>query len=436
MSRRAKRVPETVEIVGLTHDGRGVARTDGKTLFVDGALPGETVEAVRLRRRKTHDEGRVLSLLVSAANRVEPMCPRFDVCGGCSLQHLAAPAQLAAKEKVLLDNLERIGNVSPEKVLPAAHGPGAGYRRRARLGVRWVEGKGRALVGFRERFSSFIADVEFCPVLAPPADRLILPLSDLIGSLSLRKRIPQVEISVADNATALVFRLLDEPTENDLHAIRRFRDRHDVDIYLQRGGIDTVTPLDERCKPLMYGLPDFGLEYRFLPTDFIQVNADVNRRMVGCASDLMEIEPGWKVLDLFCGLGNFSLPLAKLGALVTGVDGDAELIERARHNARRNGIDTAAFFVANLFEDCRDLPWARCAYDAVLLDPPRSGAREILPVVAGARQIVYVSCHPGTLARDTGTLVGEYGYRLARAGVLDMFPHTAHVESIAMFVRD
>lgn len=436
MGRRAERRPETVQIVDLTHDGRGVARTEGKTLFVDGALPGEKVEAVRLRKRRTYDEGKVVSLLVPAADRVSPPCPRFDICGGCSLQHLAEQSQLLAKEKVLLDKLRRIGEVEPGTLFPAIHGPGVGYRRRARLGVRWVEGKGRALVGFRERFSSFIADIECCPVLAPPADRLILPLSGLIGSLSLRQRLPQVEVSVADNRTALVFRVLQDPTEADLDALRVFRESYEVDVYLQRGGVDTIMPLDGEFTPLVYRLPDFDLEYRFVPTDFIQVNGEMNRKMVARAVELLAVGPGDRVLDLFCGLGNFTLPLARSGAAVTGVEGDAALVARARENASRNGVDRVEFIVANLFDDYSELEWAPRPYDAVLLDPPRTGARDILPLVATAGRLVYVSCHPGTLARDAGMLVHELGYRLEGAGVMDMFPHTAHVESIALFTRD
>mgnify|MGYP001603647609 CR=1 FL=1 len=436
MSRRPKRPPETVDIVDLTHDGRGVARTDGKTLFVDGALPGETVEAVRLRKRKTHDEGKVLNLLVSAAERVEPACPWFQICGGCSLQHLDGSAQLAAKEKVLLDNLLRIGGVEPRKIYPPIHGPALGYRRRARLGVRWVEGKGRALVGFRERFSSFIADIEYCPVLAPPADDLIQPLSRLVSGLSLKKRLPQIEVSIGDNRTALVFRILEDPTDRDLDSLRQFRIAHGVDVYLQRGGVDTIAALDGVAAPLVYHLPEFGLEYRFLPTDFIQINAAINRQMVSRVTELLGLEPAWRVLDLFSGLGNFSLPMARRTATVTALEGDESLVARARENAGLNGIDSAEFHVANLFEECRDLPWAAGPYDAVLLDPPRSGARQILPVVDGARRIAYVSCHPGTLARDAGILVGDYGYRLEGAGVIDMFPNTAHVESMALFIRD
>jgi len=436
MSKRIDPAPETLRIIDLTHDGRGVARSEGKTLFVDGGLPGETVEAVRFKRRRTHDEARVIHLLVTAADRVDPPCPHFPTCGGCSLQHLAESAQLAAKEKVLLDNLQRIGDVAPRTVFPAVHGPGTGYRRRARLGVRWVAGKGRALVGFRERFSSFIADIGCCPVLAPPADRLIQPLSELIGSLSLRRRLPQVEISVADNRTALVFRVLEDPTPADLDAFRRFRERYDLDVYLQPGGVETVSPLDGIATPLMFNLPEFDLAYRFLPTDFIQVNGDINRKMVTRALELMDVQSGWRVLDLFCGLGNFTLPLAGRAATVVGVEGEAALVERARENSTLNGVANAQFHVANLFEDCSGLPWARQDYEAVLIDPPRSGAREILPVAARARRIVYVSCHPGSLARDAGILVNDHGFRLAGVGVMDMFPHTAHVESIALFTRE
>lgn len=436
MRKRIESAPETFRIIDLTHDGRGVARSDGKTLFVEGGLPGEMVEAVRVKRRRTHDEARVVSLLQTADDRIDPACPFFQSCGGCSLQHLSAAAQLAAKEKVLLDNLQGIGDVVPDTVFPAVQGPGLGYRRRARLGVRWVEGKGRALVGFRERFSSFIADIDSCPVLAPPVDRLIQPLSKLIGSLSVKRRLPQIEVSVADNRTALIFRVLDEPTAADLDAFREFRERYNLDVYLQRGGVATVAALDGVSTPLSYCLPELDVTYRFRPTDFIQINGYINRRMVVRAVELMEVQPGWRVLDLFCGLGNFAIPLARQGAEVVGVEGAPALVERARENARLNGMSDVEFHVADLFDDCTGLPWARHAPDAALIDPPRSGAREILGVASGARRIVYVSCHPGSLARDAALLVREHDFRLAGAGVMDMFPHTAHVESIALFVRD
>ncbi len=437
MSRRAERVPERVEIIDLTHDGRGVARTDGKTLFVSDALPGETVMAVRMKRRRSHDEARLVEVLAPAKNRVSPVCEFFGVCGGCILQHLDGDAQVAAKQRTLAEHLRESGGIEPDTFFAPIRAEPGGYRRRARLGVRYVEGKGRVLVGFRERFTSYIADVDACPVLASPADRLILPLADLIGQLTLRSRIPQVELTVADNRTALVFRVLDPPTDADLEAFRAFRRKFDVDVYLQPGGLDTVEPLDGECRPLHYALPEFGLELGVGPTDFLQVNAGVNRQLVSRAVKLVSADGGARVLDLFCGLGNFTLPLARAAGAVVGVEGDRALVDRAGRNAAANGIANASFHVADLFGDCAAEGWAAAAYDAVLLDPPRAGARQILPVVAasGARRVVYVSCNPTSLARDAGILVGEYGYRLEGAGVVDMFPHTTHLESIALFTR-
>ena len=431
--------PEEVTIIDLSHDGRGVARSDGKTLFVDGGLTGETVEILRLRRRRHHDEGRVINVLEAAADRVEPICAHFGVCGGCSLQHLSPHGQLEAKQKVLLENLERIGKVRPESTFAPLTGPVSGYRRRARLGVRYVQKKGRVLVGFRERAKSYVADLDACPVLTAPAGDLIQPLAELIGGLSIRRRLAQVEVCVADNRSAFVLRVLDPPENDDLEQMRAFERTHDVDLYLQPKGPDTVRALSETAAELHFRLPEFDLDFHFLPTDFIQVNAELNRSMVSRAMTLLAPKPGQRILDLFCGLGNFTLPIARLGASVAGVEGDAALIRRARDNAERNGLDgLAEFHVANLFEDCVGLPWLDQAADAVFLDPPRAGAQEILPAVAGtgAGRIVYVSCHPGTLARDAGTLVEEFGFHLRGAGVMDMFPHTAHVESIALFERD
>jgi 23S rRNA (uracil1939-C5)-methyltransferase len=439
MRAAARPEPEQVKIVDLSHDGRGVARSDGKTLFIDGGLIGETVEILRSRRRRHHDEGRVINVLEAATDRVAPICAHFGVCGGCSLQHLSAPGQLESKQKVLLENLERIGKVRPESTFAPLTGPVSGYRRRARLGVRYVQKKGRVLVGFRERAKSYVADLDACPVLAPPAGDLIRPLAELIGSLSIRRRLAQVEVCVADNRSAFVLRVLDPPCDDDLEQMRAFERAHDVDLYLQPKGPDTVRPLSETAAELHFCLPEFDLDFRFLPTDFIQVNAELNRKMVSLAMALLAPEPGQRILDLFCGLGNFTLPIARLGASVVGVEGDAALIRRARANAGHNGLDELVeFHVANLFEDCGGLPWLDQAADAVFLDPPRAGAQEILPAVAGtgARRVVYVSCHPGTLARDAGTLVEEFGFYLRGAGVMDMFPHTAHVESIALFERD
>ncbi|MGB5209812.1 MAG: 23S rRNA (uracil(1939)-C(5))-methyltransferase RlmD [Gammaproteobacteria bacterium] len=431
-------IPEQVTIIDLSHDGRGVARCDGKTLFVDGGLTGETVEILRIRRRRHHDEGRVVNVLDAAADRVAPVCAHFGVCGGCTLQHLSADGQLEAKQKVLLENLERIGKVCPGSVFAPLSGPDSAYRRRARLGVRYVQKKGRVLVGFRERAKSFVADLDACPVLAKPAGDLIQPLAELIGSLTIRRRLAQVEVCIADNRCAFVLRVLDPPSDADLEQMRAFELAHDIDLYLQPKGPDSIRPLSESARDLHYRLPEFDLDFRFLPTDFIQVNAELNRKMVSRAMALLAPAPGQRIVDLFCGLGNFSLPIARLGAQVVGVEGDAALVRRARENARSNGLDSLAeFHVANLFEDCTGLGWLDQAADSVFLDPPRAGAQEILPAVArtGARRIVYVSCHPATLARDAGTLVNELGFDLRGAGVMDMFPHTAHVESIALFER-
>lgn len=431
------REPETVRIVDLSRDGRGVAGTEGKTLFVDGALPGETASVLRMRRRRRFDEARVENVLDASPDRVEPVCAHFGRCGGCSLQHLAPRAQLEAKYRMLEENLRREGGTEPATRFEALAGPSWGYRRRARLGVRYVAKKGRVLVGFSERYKPYVADLDGCPVLSPPAGELIRPLADMVGQLSISTRLPQIEVSVADNRTALVLRVLDAPTPEDRMVLASFQSRHDVDIYLQPGGIDTVTPLAGAATPLSYRLPEFDLEFEFLPTDFIQVNADLNAIMVERAIELLEIGPGVRVLDLFCGLGNFSLPMARRGAIVTGVEGTAGLVDRARQNARRNRLAGVSFYTADLSADCSAESWSDDSYDAVLLDPPRAGAERVLPLIAStsARKIVYVSCNPETLGRDVGRLIGEHGYRLEGAGVMDMFPHTTHIESIALLEK-
>jgi 23S rRNA (uracil1939-C5)-methyltransferase len=436
MNARRVAEPETVEIIDLSDDGRGVAHPPGKVLFVHGALPGETVRVMRGRRRRGYDEARVDAVLEPAAERVSPGCVHFDVCGGCSLQHLAPASQRELKQRRLLRLFDDAG-VAPESVFdPIAAEPWR-YRRRARLGVRYVAGKGRVLVGFRERFKPYIAVLDSCPVLAPPADGLLTPLGELIGSLSIYNRLPQVEVCVADERTALVLRVLDPPTDEDRAALRAFEAEQDVDVWLQSGGPDTIRPLGPEPPDLSYRLSDFDLEFCFGPTDFIQVNAAVNARMVVRAIELLAPAAGDRVLDLFCGIGNFSLALARAGAHVTGVELAAPLVARARSNARRNGIDSARFEVADLFRDEGDWDWAGRPYDAVLLDPARAGAGPALGAVAGtgAGRVVYVSCNPETLATDAAVLVRDHGFRLAGAGVIDMFPHTAHLESIALFER-
>ena len=432
---KPKVAPETALIASLDHDGRGVTRIDGKAVFVDGALPGELVRLQRVRKRRRHDEAVVIEVLTPAPERVTPRCAHFGTCGGCSLQHLAHESQLAAKGRVVADELARIGGVQPGRWLPPLSGPAWSYRRRARLGCKFVDKKERVFVGFRERGSPLLADLHRCEVLAEPAGGLIADLADLVGGLELYRRIAQIEVAVADNVTALVLRVLDTPPAADLAALRDFEERHGIELYLQSGGLETVTPLSPPATPLRYELDGLAAGIEFAPTDFIQVNGELNRRMIGRAIELLEPEPGDQALDLFCGLGNFSLPLALRVATVKGVEGDAALVARAQSNAVRNGIGNVGFHAANLAADVSQAPWARQPYDLVLLDPPRVGAREMLPVIAACRprRIVYVSCHAGTLARDAGILVQEHGYRLSAAGIMDMFPHTSHVESIALF---
>jgi 23S rRNA (uracil1939-C5)-methyltransferase len=427
--------PEIADIVSLDHEGRGVTRIGGKAVFVNGALPGETVRLQRTRKRRRHDEAAVIEVLKPAPDRVVPRCAHFGICGGCSLQHLAHPAQLAAKAAIVAEELARIGGVEPGRWLPPLSGPVWSYRRRARLGCKFVDKKERVFVGFRERGSPLLADLRQCEVLAEPAGRLIAELATLVGGLELRRRVAQIEVAVADNVTALVLRVLDAPPAADLANLREFEQRHGVELYLQSGGLDTVTPLSPPATPLRYELDGLAAGIEFAPTDFVQVNGELNRRMIARALELLEPGPGDTALDLFCGLGNFSLPLALKVAAVTGVEGDAALVARARANAGRNAIGNAEFHAANLAADVSQASWAKGRYDLVLLDPPRVGAREVLPVIAacGPRRIVYVSCHAGTLARDAGILVQEHGYRLAAAGIMDMFPHTSHVESIALF---
>ncbi len=434
----AKAVIETAEVVDLDDEGRGVARVQGKAVFITDALPGEQVEFVRLRQHRNFDEARLQSIVTRASDRVEPPCEHFGVCGGCALQHLAPERQIEFKERQLLQALTRIGQVAPAQVLPPLRGGSLNYRRRARLGVRWVPKKNRALVGFRERNSKFLADIRRCWVLKSPADQLVGALSDLITTLQIRDRLPQIELSVADNATALVFRVLSPPGDADLEKLQQFGRDHQVQIFLQPRGYDSIFALAPPVAPLTYRLPEFAVELIFEPFDFVQIHGALNEQMVSQALRLLELRPEHRVLDLFCGLGNFSLPLARRAADVVGVEGESGLVERARANAIHNGLQNVNFVTANLFEAAQHGPWSTQRFDRVLIDPPRAGAREILPWVAqcGASRVVYVSCHPGSLARDAGILVKEHGFRLVAAGVMDMFAHTTHVESMAVFERE
>jgi 23S rRNA (uracil1939-C5)-methyltransferase len=426
------------DIIDLSHDGRGVARVQGKATFVTRALPGERVRARVTRRRRSFDEAQTLEVLRASPDRIEPRCAHFDACGGCALQHMAPAAQIRAKQRVLLENLERIGHVVPESVLPPLAAAPWGYRRKARLSVRWVAKKGRVLVGFREEDSRFVADIGRCEVLVPEVGERIGAISDLLQTLDARQSIAQIEVAAGDAQTALVFRNLAPLGAPDLERLRVFARQTGLAVMLQPGGVDSVTALEPSEVDLHYALPGHGLRLDFLPLDFVQVNAAMNAAMVDQALDLLAPEPGERVLDLFSGLGNFTLPLARRAAHVTGVEGETGLVARAMANARRNGLEERVeMYVANLAEDQRDAPWARRDYDRLLLDPPRSGAEAVFDYLPGksVSRVLYVSCHPGSLARDAGILVRRYGFRLAQAGVMDMFPHTGHVESIALFER-
>lgn len=436
MSRRLPRGAFELEVGDLADDGRGIGRIEGKAVFVDGALPDERIRFEYRRRRSRHDEGSLLEVLHASSQRVQPPCPHFGVCGGCSLQHLDAQSQLLRKQSGLLESLRRIGGVVPQALLPPVTGPLWHYRRRARLGVKDVPRKGRVLVGFRERHAPYVTDMRLCEVLDQRLAGMLETLSELVAKLSVRRRLPQIDVAAGDGAVALAFRVLDPPSVNDLWHLQAFARHHDVQVYLQPGGPDTLSRLAPTdAPPLSYRLPEWELEMQFQPGQFIQVNASVNRKLIALALDLLAPGPESQVLDLFCGLGNFSLPLARRAARVVAVEGDAELVSWAGRNAQTNAIHNVEFQQANLMEENHSWSWNRPHYDGVLLDPPRSGAVEVLPIVAamGPRRIVYVSCHPGTLARDAALLVERFGFQLQAAGVLDMFPHTTHVESIALF---
>lgn len=434
MRRRLSGAPETGRVESLNHDGAGVVRA-GKTVFVAGALPGELVSFIRRRAHRQYDEAELTAVLEPSAARVTPRCVHFGVCGGCALQHLDGAAQLAIKEQQLRETLERVGKVTPRQWLAPLTGPEWRYRRRARLGARYVRARERSLVGFRERLSTHVAALTRCEVLSAPVDSLIEPLSALLSALSIRERVPQVEVSVGDEIVVLVLRVLDAPSAADRQLLLDFERAHGVRLYLQTGGLATVQPLREPAALLDYALPDFGLRLKFLPSDFIQVNGPLNRALVSRVVELLELDAASRVLDLYCGLGNFTLAVARRAAAVVGVEGDAGLVARAADNATAHGIGNARFHAANLAGSGLDTAsWAEGPYSHVLLDPPRVGAQELLPTLArlAPRRLVYVSCHPGSLARDLGELVHSHGFELLAAGVADMFPHTAHVESLAV----
>ncbi|MGO1691393.1 MAG: 23S rRNA (uracil(1939)-C(5))-methyltransferase RlmD [Marinobacter sp.] len=447
MSRRRRKVlptePVRCDVETLSHDGRGIARQDGKVLFVDGALPGEKVMAKVVSTRSKFDELRTLEVLESAPDRQAPPCEFADLCGGCSLQHMSSDAQIRFKENTLREQFAHFGGIEPEEwIAPLRPDNTLGYRRKARMGVRYVRARESVLVGFREKRNSFLTDIDRCVVLDPRIGERIVPLRELLHSMDAYARIPQVEVACGDDTAAMVFRNMEDLSSSDREKLIGFGQAHDLHIYLQPKGPDTVHRIwpessgrdDER---LSYRLDAFDLTMKFHPMDFTQVNADINKTMVNRAVEWLDVQPGERVLDLFCGLGNFTLPLARKGGQVVGVEGDDAMVVRGRENAELNGLENVSFHGADLHGDFTGQSWAKEGFDKILIDPPRSGAEDICKYLTafGARSIVYVSCNPATLARDAGVMARN-GYRLVRAGVMDMFPHTTHVESIALFELD
>jgi 23S rRNA (uracil1939-C5)-methyltransferase len=431
-----------VTVASLDQEGRGIARVDGKATFIEGALPGEIVTITTLKRKPTYELARAETIVKANPARVDPRCPHFGVCGGCSLQHFDAGAQVAAKQRTLEDTLWHLGRVRAALLLPPIHGPDWRYRYRARLSVRHVEKKGGVLVGFHERKSSFVADMTSCAILPRRISDLLPALRGLIGGLTVRDRLPQIELAVGDGADevyVLVLRILEPLASSDEAALAAFADRHGVQFFLQPGGPATAAPLQPGGPRLAYALPEFDLVFPFSPTEFTQVNPAINRVLVRRAIAMLDPRSGERIADFFCGIGNFTLPIARRGAAVVGIEGNLALVRRAEEIAALNALsELASFRSMNLFEATPEEIEALGPLDKILIDPPREGAVALAKALPGdgpPRRIVYVSCNPATLARDAAVLVHAHGYELAAAGVVNMFPHTAHVESIAMFAR-
>ena len=428
----------TVE--SLTLEGDGVSRVDGKVYFVNGGLPGETVEFEVMRNRRKHGHAKLTNILETAqdSGRVESDCDYFGVCGGCSMRHYHKERQIEAKQQALMDAFERIGKVSPENIMPPIIGDWLHYRRKARLGIRYVEKKGGALVGFREKNNSFITALDQCLTLTKPISDLLPGLAHLVNQLSVKQKLPQIEVAQGDNQISLVFRHLDPLTDSDIELISAFSKTNQIQSYLQSKGLDSIRPLyPEQPEELFYELEQFGCRYYFSPTDFVQVNAQMNQLLVSKAIEFLDIQPGDEILDLYCGLGNFSLPLALQCKHVLGVEGDKRLVEKAKRNAEHNNVTNIDFELQDLSDESADFSWLSNKFNKILLDPARSGAALMCQQLAKLKplKIVYISCNPATLARDAEILVQQGGYVLKQAGIANMFPHTAHIESIAIFER-
>jgi len=445
--------PVEVMIESLSPEGRGVAHIDDKAIFISGALPGEKVTFIYTSSRKSHAEGKVEEVLEASPDRVEPKCEHYAICGGCSLQHLSSEAQIKYKQQSMLDSLKHIGNVEPQEVFDAMTGDVWAYRRKARLGVKYVFKKGKVLVGFRERHGGFLAEMDSCEVLHEAIGKKLHLFQEMIYEMDSRDSTPQIEVAVGDELStaqegsniALIVRHLKDLSEKDTTMWIAFGKEHNFQIYLQPKGPTTVhriypKPSETQGADLFYEHPKFKTKVHFGPQDFFQVNTSINRQMVLRAVELLQLTGKERVLDLFCGLGNFTLPIALNAEHVTGVEGDLVMVNRAKETAKANGIENTDYFACNLMDTeqaLRAQPWLKKEYDYILLDPPRSGAKEIIEQFKKlkAKRIVYVSCHPATLARDAGELVNTHGYTLLGAGVMDMFPQTAHVESIAVFEK-
>ena len=493
-------LPATIE--SLDQEGRGVAHNEGKTIFIDGALPNEKVTYQSQRIKPSYEVANVVEMLQASSERVMPKCPHYGLCGGCKLQHMDASAQVTAKQQMLEADLWHIGKVRAETMLPPLHGPTWGYRHKARLSVKYVQKKERVLVGFNEKGTRFVADMNSCEVLVPEVSALIAPLQAMIVELSIRDKLPQIELAVGEGSViVLILRIMDVLTENDESLLKAFADNHNVQIWTQTKGPDTIKPFwpdatqlaahtsKGHGAQLKYSLSEFDLTYPFNPNEFTQVNPQINQQMVHSAMQLLQPKEGEKIADFFCGIGNFTLPIARSGASVLGLEGLSNLVDRANESAALNNINNTTFGVADLFKITEESLLKLGKFDKWLIDPPRDGAFELVkaladvPVVRQAHHereatikhereatinheqettegqewdtlmtvrpelvvgqvnnnpssIVYISCNPATLARDAGILVNEKGYKLVSAGVINMFPHTAHVESIALFERN
>lgn len=425
-------------VESLSHDGRGIAHINGKIVFLENALPHEKITFVYTCRHSKFDEAKVVDILQISPDRVAPECPHFGICGGCSLQHLNHAKQISFKTLAFQEQMKHFGNLDTINILSPITGPLWNYRSRARLSVKYVQKKQKVLVGFHEKNGRYVAEITQCPVLYAAVSKKILELSDLVAGFSIYNQIPQVEIACGDDVTVLLFRHLQNFSEKDLSLLQEFGAEHNFQIYLQPGGMETIQPLvsNQTAAPLSYKLPEQNIEMLFAPTDFTQINQAINQQMVAHVLALLDVQPNEKVLDLFCGIGNFTLPLATKCSQITGVEGNKYAIDRAKQNAAHNNIKNTAFYCGDLTKELFGLSWAQQQYDKILLDPPRTGALEICAQIKkfGAKKIVYVSCNHATLARDTKELT-DNGYRLQSARIADMFPHTGHIETIAEFSR-